>query len=122
YLPTQDERVLTAVRARFLLGHAAGCDGPGLDDFTVPDGVKSVVKINGRVAVGGDDGDLVAEFNGRIAAEPEGSVFVAAGVIRYGGEIADLGVGAGVVDRLESGVDGDAIGHGLADGGGPDDH
>src|SRR6266446_5338427 len=88
----------------------AGGDGPELLDAVVADADIPVVEVDGRVAMAGDEADLVAEgeaVGGGRDREP--AVLVGGALVGRGGLVADERRAGVESERLEAGVDDRAV-------------
>jgi hypothetical protein len=89
-----------------LINRAAGGDRPELFDAVAADADIPVVEVDGRVAMAGDEADLVADLEpvgGARDAEP--AVLVGGALVGGGGLVADDRRAGVESDRLEAGVD-----------------
>jgi len=95
-----------ALSVSSLINGSAGGDRPELLDAVAADADIPVVEVDGRVAMAGDQADLVAEpeaVGGARDREPP--VLVAGAFVGCGGLVADGGRARIEGERLEAGVD-----------------
>src|SRR5690242_5541120 len=85
--------------------HRTSCSNrPELLDAVGADGDVPVVEVHGRVAVAGDEADLVAEAEAvGGACDAEAAVFVGGALVGGGGFVADEGRARVEGERLQSG-------------------
>ena len=89
---------------------AAGGDRPELLDAVAADGDVPVVEVDGRVAMAGDEADLVADLEAVGGArDAEAAVLVGGALVGGGGLVADEGRTGVEGQCLEAGVDDGAV-------------
>ena len=102
--------ILGAVSGRPSINRAAGGDWPELLDAIAADADIPVVEIDGRVAVAGDEAHLVADVEPvRRARNTEPAVLVGGALVGGSGLVADERRAGIEGERLEPGIDDDAV-------------
>jgi hypothetical protein len=101
---------LGTTRRRTLVNRAPRGNRPELFDAVATDGDVPVVEVDGRVAMAGDEADLVADLEAvGGAGDAEAAVLVGGALVGGGGFVADGGRARVEGERLQAGVEDRAL-------------